>query len=151
MQKGNIKREAEPDSDSDDKPRKKMVKGESTEASKGESKKKERKKDSASPQPTKDKGKGKDKDKKRKVGDARRATSELQTDDKGDQFVDLGKNKRVVVSDFKGKTLISIREYYNDSGEWKPGKKGIALPVEAWDRLKKSIGAIDGAIDDLVG
>lgn len=110
MQKGNIKREAEPDSDSDDKPRKKMVKGESTEASKGESKKKERKKDSASPQPTKDKGKGKDKDKKRKVGDARRATSELQTDDKGDQFVDLGKNKRVVVSDFKGKTLISIRE-----------------------------------------
>ncbi|GAA5940442.1 hypothetical protein JCM3775_005093 [Rhodotorula graminis] len=130
--------------------------------------------DSPPPPKTKTKGKDRDKDKKRKrtddspppvaaasnkkdkkpvrkVGEARRATGEVLTDDKGNPYVDLGANKRVVVSDFKGKTLVQIREYYNDNGEWKPGKKGIALPVDAWDRLKKSVAAIDSAIDDLVG
>jgi hypothetical protein len=33
--------------------------------------------------------------------------------------------RRVTVSDFKGQTLVSIREYYEDkeSGQMKPGKK----------------------------
>ncbi|BGP40389.1 hypothetical protein JCM10450v2_004371 [Rhodotorula kratochvilovae] len=139
--KQKAKREPSPES-SEDKPLKKKAKKE--------------KSGSGSPQPAKDKkpvkaAKGAKKDdERRKVGDSRRASSELLTDDKGDKYVDLGKNKRVVVSDFKGKTLIQIREYYNDAGEWKPGKKGIALPIEAWDRLKKAVNVIDDAIDDLV-
>ncbi|GAA6047378.1 hypothetical protein JCM3770_001274 [Rhodotorula araucariae] len=139
--KQKVKREPEPES-SEDKPLKKKAKKEAKATAAG------------SPPPTKDKkpvqAAKKDDKERRKVGDSRRASTDLLTDDKGDKYVDLGKNKRAVVSNFKGKTLIQIREYYNDAGEWKPGKKGIALPVEAWDRLKKAVGVIDDAIDDLV-
>lgn len=38
----------------------------------------------------------------------------------------LGSRKRVSVSEFKGKLLVDIREYYEDKadGSMKPGKKG---------------------------
>jgi hypothetical protein len=36
---------------------------------------------------------------------------------------DLGEKKKITVGKFKGKTLVSIREYYTDAkGEEKPGK-----------------------------
>ncbi|GAA5893530.1 hypothetical protein JCM8208_000823 [Rhodotorula glutinis] len=173
--KHKAKRAVGSDSDSsDDKPlAKKPKKAASSKDKKTKDRKDRRRDNSDSPQPPKRKdkckkrkhasdvdddappaaGSGSKKDKKpaRKVGEARRSTGEVLTDDNGNPYVDLGANKRVVVSAFKGKTLVQIREYYNDSGEWKPGKKGIALPVDAWDRLKKSVGAIDAAIDDLVG
>ncbi|GAA5833795.1 hypothetical protein JCM9279_001627 [Rhodotorula babjevae] len=156
------KRAVQSDSESsEDKPLAKQPKKSSSKDQKKE-RKARRDDDSDSPAP-KPKAKAKDKKRKRtddsqkdkkpvrKVGEARRATGEALTDDGGNSYVDLGANKRVVVSDFKGKTLVQIREYYNDNGEWKPGKKGIALPVDAWDRLKKAVGTIDTAIDDLVG
>ncbi|KAJ7132749.1 transcriptional Coactivator p15-domain-containing protein [Mycena crocata] len=66
----------------------------------------------------------------------------------GDKYVDLGKNKRACVRSFKGKTLIDIREFYadKDSGELKPGKKGISLPVDQWEELKKAAQTIDELI-----
>lgn len=90
---------------------------------KAKDKKRKRTDDSPPPASTK-----KDKKPVRKVGEARRATGEALTDDAGNRYIDLGANKRVVVSDFKGKTLIQIREYYNDDGQWKPGKKVRSLP-----------------------
>lgn len=36
---------------------------------------------------------------------------------------------RVYKSDWKGRTLLHIREWYQESGEWKPGK-GIALRLD---------------------
>ena len=168
-------RKARRDDDSDSPPPKSKTKA--------KDKKHKRADDSPPPASTK-----KDKKPVRKVGEARRATGEALTDDAGNRYIDLGANKRVVVSDFKGKTLIQIREYYNDDGQWKPGKKvrslpllllrtqscapsspgplspraaqvdvdaqceadplvvvaaqGIALPVDAWDRLKKAVGTV---------
>ena len=57
--------------------------------------------------------------------------------------------KRVTVRKFRGKTLVDIREYYDSNGELKPGRKGISLTLEQYEKLKKSIAAIDQAIDDM--
>lgn len=46
-----------------------------------------------------------------------------QTDDNGDSFWEISKARRVVLSDFKGKKMISIREYYEKDGKSLPGKK----------------------------
>jgi hypothetical protein len=61
---------------------------------------------------------------------------------------ELGSNRKVKLNTFKGKQLIDIREYYEDkeTGELKPGRKGIALTVDQWDKLKKYIDAIDEAL-----
>lgn len=63
-------------------------------------------------------------------------------------FVDLGGRKRATVSEFKGHTLVHIRQYYeNSSGEMRPSKIGIALKISEFEVLKKSIGKIDKMID----
>lgn len=59
-------------------------------------------------------------------------------------YQQLDKYKRVTVRQFKDKTLIDIREYYTDKNTemQKPGKKGIALSVEAWKALKGVMSAV---------
>ncbi|KAL8645267.1 MAG: hypothetical protein Q9210_006806, partial [Variospora velana] len=49
----------------------------------------------------------------------------------------LSNNRRITISDFKGKTMVDIREYYEDksTGEMMPGKKGISLPVAQFQSL----------------
>eukprot|EP00794_Sanderia_malayensis_P009850 gene9850-10861_t len=60
---------------------------------------------------------------------------------------ELGKKRRVSVSEFRGKKLIDIREYYtNEDGDEKPGRKGIALSIEQWNKLKEVINQVDNAI-----
>jgi hypothetical protein len=56
----------------------------------------------------------------------------------------------VSIRTFRGKVIIDIREYYEDktTGETKPGKKGIALSVDQWEKLKDSIGIIDERIQN---
>ena len=44
---------------------------------------------------------------------------------------------------------MDIREFYNDKGEMKPGKKGIALSKENWNKLKDYINVIDEAIENM--
>jgi hypothetical protein len=41
----------------------------------------------------------------------------------GDGSVQLSPKRRVAINNFKGQTLIAIREYYEADGEMKPGKK----------------------------
>lgn len=56
----------------------------------------------------------------------------------GDEIYEIGSKKKVAVGSFKGMILVNIREYYTDknTGEEKPGSKGIALTVEQWNNLK---------------
>ncbi|KAI0001281.1 transcriptional Coactivator p15-domain-containing protein [Russula compacta] len=70
----------------------------------------------------------------------------LQTNGEGDQYVDLGKKKRVTVRSFKGTTLVDIREYYGEEGDEKPGKKGISLTVEQWKSLVQTSSAINSLL-----
>ena len=47
----------------------------------------------------------------------------------------------MVVSVFKGRVLVNIREFYEDrmTGEEKPGKTGIALSVDQWNSFKEQV------------
>jgi len=45
----------------------------------------------------------------------------------------LSKDRKISVSEFKGRKFVNIREYYDAGGEMKPGRKGIALSREQWD------------------
>lgn len=51
--------------------------------------------------------------------------------------VELDKKKQVTVRQFNGVSLVDIREFYldKDTGEKKPGKKGISLTEEVWNKL----------------
>ncbi|KAL7623005.1 hypothetical protein AAE478_006684 [Parahypoxylon ruwenzoriense] len=71
-------------------------------------------------------------------------------DDDGNSFWSLGGTRRATVSDFKGKTYINIREYYTDSGSGslRPGKKGIMLTTEQYNKLLAAIPSINAELRD---
>merc|ERR1712098_739159 len=72
---------------------------------------------------------------------------EISRDPEGNPVWDLGKLKKVVVRDYRGKTYIDIREFYIDNmGETRPGKKGISLNTLQYQKLKSVIAEIDQAL-----
>ncbi|XAR70159.1 hypothetical protein NMG60_11026929 [Bertholletia excelsa] len=58
----------------------------------------------------------------------------------------LSEKRRVTVNEFRGKTLVSVREYYRKEGKELPSAKGISLTTEQWSSLKKNIPGIEKAI-----
>jgi hypothetical protein len=59
----------------------------------------------------------------------------VQAIDKG-----LGNRIHVRISRFKERDYLDIRNFYEDEGgEWKPTRKGIAVPVEFYDDLMKAL------------
>ena len=58
----------------------------------------------------------------------------------------LAKQRFINVSEFRGKPLVNIREYYESNGKTLPGKKGISLSIDQWENLKKNIANIDADI-----
>lgn len=43
---------------------------------------------------------------------------------------------RIAIEEFKGYEFLDIRVYFKDSnGEWKPTKKGVAVPTDKIDTL----------------
>jgi len=44
-----------------------------------------------------------------------------------------GRLRRATVSEFKGKTYIGIREYYEKDGQVLPGKKGISMGIDQFN------------------
>jgi len=60
----------------------------------------------------------------------------------------LGRDKHVKVREWKGKTYIDIREYYVDKNtmDTKPGKKGISLTCEQYQKLKSILDEVDHAL-----
>ncbi|KAI3938812.1 hypothetical protein MKW92_025469 [Papaver armeniacum] len=68
-------------------------------------------------------------------------------DEYGDVIIcRLSEKRRVTVQDFKGKTLVSIREYYQKDGKHFPSSKGISLSDEQWSAFRTAVPAIEEAI-----
>jgi len=54
----------------------------------------------------------------------------------------LGNRIHVRISRFKERDYLDIRNFYEtDDGEWKPTRKGIAVPVEFYDELIDALAA----------
>ena len=64
---------------------------------------------------------------------------------------ELSGKRRVTVRKFRSSILIDIREYYEDkaSGEDRPGKKGISLTKEQYEKLKELLPEIDSAVKNI--
>ncbi|KAI0733129.1 transcriptional Coactivator p15-domain-containing protein [Fomitopsis betulina] len=67
----------------------------------------------------------------------------VKTNNEGEKYVDLGRKRRATVRAFKGKAFLDIREYYGQEGDENPGRKGISLNPEEWEKLKANVSAID--------
>ncbi|CAK8544925.1 unnamed protein product [Lathyrus sativus] len=74
-----------------------------------------------------------------------------KNDDSEHVICQLSNKRNVTVGDFKGMTLVSIREFYLKDGKQQPTTKGISLPSEQWSNFKNSVPAIEEAITKLEG
>ncbi|OVA14710.1 Transcriptional coactivator p15 (PC4) [Macleaya cordata] len=73
--------------------------------------------------------------------------SAKEFDDNGDLIIcRLSNKRRVTIQDFRGKTLVSIREYYEKDGKELPSSKGISLTAEQWCAFSKAVPGIEEAI-----
>ncbi|KAK9274587.1 hypothetical protein L1049_021836 [Liquidambar formosana] len=89
----------------------------------------------------------KKKKKKRAEEGQRKSGAAKEYDDDGDLIIcRLSDRRRVTITDFRGKTLVSIREYYKKDGKELPTSKGISLTAEQWSSFKKNVPAIEKAI-----
>ncbi|KQK09397.1 RNA polymerase II transcriptional coactivator KELP [Brachypodium distachyon] len=71
-------------------------------------------------------------------------------DDNGDLILcRLSTHRRVTLQEFRGMTLVSIREYYLKDGKEMPTSKGISMTVEQWETFRNSVPAIEDAIKNL--
>lgn len=57
------------------------------------------------------------------------SSSNQKTDSNGDVYWDISSHRRVTISEFRGKSLVSIREYYEKDGQELPGKKVFPLSI----------------------
>lgn len=72
--------------------------------------------------------------------------SSKDVDDSSKAF-QLSKNRFVSVSEFRSQIRVDVREFYfDDNGDRRPGKKGISLSMEEWNKLKAFLPKIEKAI-----
>ncbi|KAK1438528.1 hypothetical protein QVD17_04337 [Tagetes erecta] len=73
-------------------------------------------------------------------------------DDEGDLIIcRLSDKRRVTLTEFRGRKLVSIREYYKKDGKELPSSKGISLTSEQWSNFSKNVPAIEKAIKKMEG
>ena len=82
------------------------------------------------------------------MGDEQPAAKRARKFDEGHEVVfNINAMRRVTLREFRGKTLIDIREYYSDAaGDLRPGKKGISLTEEQWAKLVELMPKINEAL-----
>ena len=117
--------------------------GEEEDQNKSESSEKEEKKEKKLLGKKREKEKKKEKKEKKKE-----ENDDIIVGEKEVAFL-LDQRKRVTVHKFKGQLKVDIREYYDDKGEMKPGKKGLSLNLDNWNKLKEFMDKIDEAIDNI--
>lgn len=76
----------------------------------------------------------------------KKAAASKTTGKNGEQMFQIAKMRFVTVSEFRGKVMVGIREFYEADGDLRPGKKGISLNLEQWNSLKDQISEIDDAV-----
>ncbi|XP_017786335.1 PREDICTED: RNA polymerase II transcriptional coactivator [Nicrophorus vespilloides] len=59
---------------------------------------------------------------------------------------ELGNNRMLKLTEFKGKWYVNIREFYLSDGDLKPGKKGIMLSMPQWQKFKSALPDLEEAI-----
>lgn len=69
--------------------------------------------------------------------------------DSKEKHWELDNYKKVTIREFRGKSFIDIREFYNKNGEVLPGKKGITLSPALWKKLMEHSKEITAAVDAL--
>lgn len=60
---------------------------------------------------------------------------------------DISPTRKISVRPFGSKVLVDIREYYEKEGQSLPGKKGISLVPEQWEKLVQIIPHIQAQLD----
>ena len=90
----------------------------------------------------------KDKEDEEDKEDEKNKNEDIIVGEKEVKFI-LDDKKRVTVHKFKGQIKVDIREFYDDHGEMKPGKKGISLSIDNWNKLKGFIDDIEESIDNI--
>jgi hypothetical protein len=73
------------------------------------------------------------------MADEVQATDEIlvRSIDKG-----MGSRIHIRLSKFRDRDYLDIRNFYEtDDGEWKPTRKGIAVPVDLYDDLMEGLAA----------
>ncbi|KAH9539427.1 hypothetical protein CY35_15G056700 [Sphagnum magellanicum] len=74
----------------------------------------------------------------------------FEKDEQGNIIIcELSARRKVIVQQWKGQTLISLREYYEKDGKLLPTSKGISLTVEQFEILAKKIKDIEAAITSI--
>ncbi|MGB2983671.1 MAG: transcriptional coactivator p15/PC4 family protein [Candidatus Bipolaricaulia bacterium] len=60
----------------------------------------------------------------------------------------LGSQIHIRLSKFRDRDYLDIRNFYEtEDGEWKPTRKGIAVPVEFYDELIEGLTEAKGEIE----
>ncbi|KAI9885769.1 MAG: hypothetical protein M1823_002447 [Watsoniomyces obsoletus] len=72
-------------------------------------------------------------------------------DEEGSEYWELSKNRRVTISEFKGKRMVHVREYYSKDDKMLPGKKGISLPMEQFSALIETLPYIEMVLAEEYG
>merc|ERR1712198_201814 len=71
------------------------------------------------------------------------SVNKQSTNEAGEPFFSLGENRRVTVREFKGKTFVDVREFYEKDGKHLPGKKGICLSISQYHNLKSAMQTLE--------
>ncbi|KAL9627080.1 MAG: hypothetical protein Q9164_007711 [Protoblastenia rupestris] len=64
----------------------------------------------------------------------------------GNAFWEISNTRRIGISEYKGKVMVDIREYYEKEGEMLPGKKGISLTLEQYNTVMSVLPEVESAL-----
>ena len=79
-----------------------------------------------------------------------RKTKNITVSRGGEVLFHLGQEKAISVNNFKGKTLVHIRKFFQaGNGQLYPTKTGITLSLDEFGRLRRHLGEIDQQIEKM--
>lgn len=83
----------------------------------------------------------------KKIADTGMVLEALKEPGSDGKVFDISPTRKISVRLFGSKVLVDIREYYEKEGQSLPGKKGISLVPEQWEKLVQIIPHIQAQLD----